>query len=71
MRRFELHREVDVSGISGTGIVAEGVMFFDGSATMRWKTKYRTTVTTEHMEIIYQVHCLNGATKVVWIDEEV
>lgn len=25
MRRFRLYREVDISGVSGTGIVAEGI----------------------------------------------
>lgn len=27
MRRFELHRDVDVSGVSGEGIVADGVCY--------------------------------------------
>lgn len=34
MRRFELHREEDVSGVSGTGVVAEGVAFSDGRVLM-------------------------------------
>jgi hypothetical protein len=27
MRRFELHRTEDLTGVSGTGVVAEGVKF--------------------------------------------
>jgi hypothetical protein len=33
MRRSQLHRDHDVSGISGTGLVAEGAAFSDGGAT--------------------------------------
>lgn len=36
MRRFELVRREDVSGTSGTGVVAEGVEFSDGSVMLHW-----------------------------------
>ena len=36
MRTFELHRDTDVSGVSGTGVVAEGVEFADGTTVVRW-----------------------------------
>jgi len=36
MRRFLLVRDCDPSGVSGTGIVAEGVQFSDGTAVMHW-----------------------------------
>lgn len=45
MRTFELHRVEDETGISGTGIVAEGVIFGDGTCAMRWRTKDRSTAT--------------------------
>lgn len=35
MNRFELVRDVDVTGISGTGVVAEGVEFSDGTVALR------------------------------------
>jgi hypothetical protein len=35
MRLFLLIRNEDVSGVSGTGIVAEGVEFSDGTVAMR------------------------------------
>ena len=31
MRNFNLIRHIDVSGLSGTGVVAEGVVFSDGT----------------------------------------
>jgi hypothetical protein len=35
-RAFVLVRHVDVSGVSGTGVVAEGTVWSDGSASVRW-----------------------------------
>lgn len=36
MKTFEMIRETDVSGISGTGKVVEGVVFADGHTVIRW-----------------------------------
>lgn len=38
MRRFVFQRNEDVSGTSGTGIVAEGVQFTDGTVAVRWRS---------------------------------
>lgn len=35
-RLFHLIREDDPTGISGTGIVAEGIRFTDGQVALRW-----------------------------------
>lgn len=42
-RRFRLIRHHDVSGVSGTGPVAEGVQFTDGAVALRWYGDYPTT----------------------------
>jgi hypothetical protein len=69
VRRFELHRNEDVSGISGTGAIAEGVEFEDGTVAMRWKTSLRSTAVYEQgMEAIRSIHGHDGATVVYWID---
>lgn len=34
-RLFTLERTIDITGISGTGIVAEGIQFSDGTVAMR------------------------------------
>lgn len=69
MRRFHLLREVDVSGVSGTGIVAEGVMFSDGKAVLRWIAgDHRSTVIWDDINDALVIHGHNGATKLVWID---
>lgn len=36
-RTFELVRYRDPSGVSGTGVVAEGCLFTDGSVALRWR----------------------------------
>ncbi len=38
MRRFTMGREVDYSGVSGTGIVLEGVQFSTGVVVIHWLT---------------------------------
>jgi len=38
MRTFTVHREFDASGVSGTGIVVEGVLFSTGVVVVHWLT---------------------------------
>lgn len=38
MRRFTMRREHDVSGVSGTGTVLEGVLFSTGVVVIHWLT---------------------------------
>jgi hypothetical protein len=69
MRQFELHRIEDESGVSGTGIVAEGVEFDDGSCALRWKTEHKSTAVYESMRTLEKIHGHNGKTKVVVIGD--
>lgn len=69
LRRFALVRDVDVTGTSGTGVVALGVMFPDGHAVMRWVVgEYRSTVTWESVDAIEAIHGHKGCTRLVWED---
>ena len=43
-RTFELHRDRDVSGVSGVGVVADGVAFPDGLSVVRWRGERQSTV---------------------------
>ena len=38
MRTFVMRREFDVSGVSGTGTVVEGVLFSTGVVVVHWLT---------------------------------
>ncbi len=71
MRRFVLRREVDVTGVSGTGDVAEGCVFSDGTAVLRWLTEWPTSVVWHDrgVEAVEKIHGHGGATKIVWLDD--
>lgn len=70
MRRFILNRITDISGISGTGIVAEGVVFNDGAVVINWLTEFRSIVIWTKIEDVIAVHGHGGNTMIEWIDPE-
>lgn len=66
---FELHRDTDISGVSGTGKVAEGAIFSDGEAVIHWLGQWPTT--TPHprgIASVKAVHGHGGATRIVLND---
>ncbi|MGZ0149188.1 hypothetical protein ACXJJ3_19120 [Kribbella sp. WER1] len=68
-RRFVLQRDVDVSGISGTGDIAEGVEWSDGTVALRWRGKWATTVVWDYgLDALLAVHGHGGKTFVRWLD---
>jgi hypothetical protein len=70
MRRFRLVREVDVSGISGTGVVAEGVLLSNGMCVVSWFGEWGTTVLHHRgLASIEYIHGHGGLTRVIWLDE--
>lgn len=69
MRRFELVRHEDVTGVSGTGVVAEGVEFGDGSCVMRWLGQYPSRVDHASVANLVAVHGHGGLTEVRWVDQ--
>lgn len=66
---FQLHRDVDVSGVSGTGIVADGVRFPDGSCALRWRTQTTSTAVYSSVDDVRVIHCHGAATRLVWQHE--
>jgi hypothetical protein len=69
MRLFELRRDEDLTGVSGTGTVAGGVEWDDGRVAMRWFTNINSTVLYDDMEAVNYIHGHDGRTKVVYLDE--
>lgn len=71
MRRFVLQRDTDVSGVSGVGVVAEGMEFSDGEVVLRWTSANPTSVVFHDNGIasVEAVHGHGGHTKVVWLDD--
>ncbi|MDE2104167.1 MAG: hypothetical protein KGL39_43420 [Patescibacteria group bacterium] len=67
MKAFVLRRNEDVSGVSGLGIVAEGVEFADGRVALRWCVgEHRSTVTWDSMDAVRAIHGHDGRTVVEW-----
>jgi hypothetical protein len=69
-RRFRLVRHVDVTGISGTGVVADGVLWPDGTVTIRWRGGMPSTVNWERLDHAHAVHGHGGATRIEWLDDQ-
>ena len=69
MRRFVLDRVEDESGVSGTGEVAEGVQFFDGTCAMRWRTVTASTAVYGSIADIEEIHGHGGKTIVRFLDQ--
>lgn len=67
-RRFLLERTIDVTGVSGTGVVVWGVVFPDGRVAYRWNTPTATTCVADSIEDVVAIHGHDGATELVWID---
>ncbi len=69
-RRFELHRHVDPSGVSGTGVVADGVEFPGGVVVLRWRGRYPSVVVHERgLAAVEAIHGHDGATSIVLLDQ--
>lgn len=68
LRRFLLIRDDDKTGMSGTGVVAEGVEFSDGSCAMRWLTPVGSTGFYPSIKAVEYIHGHGGATRAVFAD---
>lgn len=66
MRTFKLVRDEDITGISGTGEVAEGVEFTDGTVVLRWKGVQASTVVWKSIYDVEIIHGHGGKTRIVF-----
>lgn len=65
MSGFYLERDVDASGVSGTGRVAQGFVFKDGTCALRWLTEHRSTAVYASLAELEAIHGHNGSTRIV------
>jgi len=67
---FHLIRDEDETGISGTGIVADGCVFPCGTCVLRWRqdtnVKAQSTGVYESVEHVELIHGHNGKTRMVF-----
>lgn len=64
-QEFYLVRIEDETGISGTGLVARGVVFPSGRVVMEWQTFHSSICHYNNINDIEAIHGHNGKTKVV------
>lgn len=78
-RRFRLVRTEDVSGMSGTGVVAVGVAYKDGAVHLQWRNAENPTLETDSngmatkpapdgVAATAEIHGHGGRTRLWWID---
>lgn len=70
MRRFLLRRKEDISGVSGTGVVAEGIRFSNGQAVLHWLTQLSSVAVYHSVDVLVQVHGHDGSTILEWVDPD-
>jgi hypothetical protein len=75
VRTFVLRRNQDVSGVSGTGVVAEGIEFSDGVVALRWLVPAGNPGSGNPTSVVFhdngmasveKIHGHSGATEVVF-----
>ncbi|MEU4173270.1 hypothetical protein AB0F46_41330 [Streptomyces sp. NPDC026665] len=73
---FRVYRDRDVSGVSGTGVIAEGVQFSTGWVVTHWLDQ--PPMNEPKTDVWYhkgtgpitKVHGHSGATRIVWTQDE-
>lgn len=68
MRTFRLVRKEDVSGISGTGVIAEGVEWTSGKVSICWLGTFSSTAQFDNLHQLEHIHGHEGRTYVEWCD---
>lgn len=64
MRAFYLRRLKDESGVSGTGIVAEGIELTNGQCVLHWLTIYSSIAVYPSLKELTNIHSHDGKTVV-------
>lgn len=70
IRKFWLDREIDDTGVSGTGYVAEGVQFSNGKCALTWLTEVASVSIYDRIGDVSAIHSHHGHTKTVFEGEE-
>jgi hypothetical protein len=75
-RTFDVIRREDETGVSGTGIVVEGIVFSDGTCVTRWVSQLspgRSTVVWDSFGAFVSIHIsphLDNKTQIIFSDGE-
>lgn len=66
MRLFYLNRLDDESGVSGVGLVCEGVVFDNGTVVLSWLTRCHSIGVYPTLTAMLEVHGHGGKTIIDW-----
>jgi hypothetical protein len=66
---FVLNRSEDKTGLSGTGIVADGVLFPNGKVVVCWRGDKSSIVIWNNIDEMKKVSCTHSTTSLIWDDE--
>jgi hypothetical protein len=64
-KEFFLKRVEDESGISGTGVVARGVIFPSGCVVMEWQTFHSSVCFYKNISDVEAIHGHHGKTLII------
>lgn len=67
-REGVLFRYDDLSGVSGTDVVAEVTQFSSGKVVFGWLGRYPSVVVWDSVDMALAVHGHHGATVIRWAD---
>ena len=66
MKTFVLNRKRDKMGVSGTGVIAEGVLSTTGKVALFWLTAKRSVAIYDSIGDMMDIHGHNGDTQIEW-----
>lgn len=64
MKVFYLHRKEDESGISGTGRIAQGIVFDNGKVALTWLSEHPTITVYDNLGEVRAIHGHSGKTDI-------
>lgn len=67
-RRFVIDRRRDPTGVSGTGTVAQGMVFHTGQVVVCWFGEHATVTVHPSIDSVRAVHLHGGDSAIRWID---
>ena len=67
--RFVLVRDEDVTGVSGTGVVAEWIVFTSGLVVIHWLREPFSMGLYQSLDDVIFIHGHGGRTKLQFIDQ--
>jgi len=71
MRRFQLNRWTDETGVSGTGIVLRGIVFPSGKVVVEWRAPKTSVAIYDSLAMFREIHieAHPGCGELEWLDE--